>query len=523
MRPIRTAPVLLLLACGLASGCEPTGERAAQREPTSRGTDPSASTPTPPSPHALEKALPQNIIVFIGDGMGQAQIYLAGQLNALSQPGSPPPITARSPLHRLLNFEQLPALGKQLTHSASELVTDSAAAATALACGQRTRNGFLGILPDGTTRTESVAELARDKGMRVGLVTSVSLDHATPAGYYAHQSSRYQYPEIAKDLARSAFHFFGGGGLKAAEGESLSAPAWEALRKVGFEIAEGPEAIAALPPPSAGSRSYALHRPLAAEAALPYASERGEKELRLADYTRHALRALEGPTGFFLMVEGGRIDWAGHDNDAVTVAREVLELDAAVAVALGFLDKHSSNTLVVVTADHETGGLSQAVALGDLLEPIHALSLQRHSVREFAQKWQTRRTSAPPPKFEEFLERAREQWNLEVPDANRPTLRHAARGSWTEAELSRLRQAFEDEKTNASSDRAEGAKPSLPDVARELFLRRNGVSYACRGHTAAPVPIYAAGVGSEQFNTTLYNAEIGQQLVDIVRSLPALR
>ncbi len=446
--------------------------------------------------------------------MGHAQVQLAGQLSGLEDPptigaAQPPPIS------RPLRMEQFPVHGLQLTGSENAIVTDSAAAATALACGRRTANGLLGLAADGVTRLESVAELARDRGMRVGLVTSVSLDHATPAAFYAHQASRANGTAILRDLVESRFDYIGGGGLSVGGSVDGSASPWDELVRSGFTIVRGADAIALSIPTQAPGKTYALHEPLADHNAMPYASERTDGELRLADYTRLALTMLDGPRGFFLMVEGGRIDWAGHENDAVTAAREILELDRALAEALSFQRNRPNDTLIVVTADHETGGLSQLDPGGPPREHALALARQRNSLAAFTKRWTARVRDGSARRFEDFIELAREQWGLvagQTTSAHEP--QETTPGTWTSTEVHELRQAF-DTAPNADAE----SVSALPAKAQQLFLARHGLHYAAREHTAAPVPIYASGPTSEDFAVVLQNDELGRKLIEIVSGL----
>jgi alkaline phosphatase len=296
--------------------------------------------PVPSHDRTLSR--PRNIILFIGDGMGAAHRQ-AARLAAGGQ----------------LAMDRLPVQGGFYTGSANSAVTDSAAAATAMATGVKTYNGLLGMSPDQTVLT-TILEQARHQGKSVGLITNTKVTHATPAGFAAHVPDRRMFTAIAGQMAAAGIDVLLGGG----EDDFLPDSATgcfpgkghrtdhrnliEEMRKSGYTCVCGPEEFSALQPAKAGKllglfSDDGMERPFAPT---------------LADMTAKALAILgKDPDGFFLMVEGGQIDWAGHDNDAANAIGDTLDLDRAVAVAAGFAAR-DGRTLLIVTADHETGGMA---------------------------------------------------------------------------------------------------------------------------------------------------------------------
>ncbi|WP_439184989.1 alkaline phosphatase [Carboxylicivirga taeanensis] len=280
------------------------------------------------------KKRPRNIILFIGDGMGVAQVF-AG-------------ITANNGL----NIEQMPFVGFSKTQSADNYVTDSAAGGTALSTGTRTYNGAIGVDENGEKLT-TILEYAERNGKSTGLVSTSAITHATPASFIAHQPKRSMYEEIAADFLKTDIDVFIGGGAdfftKRADGRNLVLELNQKGYNVGYEVdevenyTEGKLAV------------------LTAVGHNPGYRDRGEM---LTKSTSKAIEILSNGSrkGFFLMVEGSQIDWGGHQNDASYVTGEVLDLDKALAEALKFA-MEDRRTLVVVTADHETGGM--AVLGGD--------------------------------------------------------------------------------------------------------------------------------------------------------------
>ncbi|MFA4944360.1 MAG: alkaline phosphatase [Lentisphaeria bacterium] len=298
---------------------------------------------------------PRNVILFIGDGMGLAQVQAAAVARARAAGASDPAIAGR------LAFEEFPVFGYLTTAAANSFVTDSAAAGTALAGGEKTDNGVIGQTPAGRA-IPSIARAAKAHGRAVGILSSVGFDHATPACFYAHDGARGNYEAIVNQALGSGFDLIFGGGVCAQGWDDARLAA--AARAAGWQFVN-PATLAALTPATAGERllgSFDLN----GNDQLDYAVERqpGNREPRLADLTRKALEILAARIprqgGFFLMAEGGAIDWACHNNAAAAAVGEVLELDQAVRETLAFLAANGllDDTLVVVTADHETGGLA---------------------------------------------------------------------------------------------------------------------------------------------------------------------
>lgn len=289
------------------------------------------------------------VFYFIGDGMGFSNVALAEAYQAQTRG-----VIGMDPLC----FTSFPVLGEATTFSASSQVTCSSAAGTALATGFKTKNNMLGMSPD-TIPLTSIAYKIHDAGYSVGIMTSVQINHATPAAFYAHNASRGAYYEIGEELPKTGFEFFAAGGIIDPCGSKE--PVMESLYKIvadsGYTVACGMEDFNA----KKDAEKILLVRSENSEDNLAYSIERKEGDMRLADLVGAAIEVLErDQDGFFLMAEGGLIDWAGHSNDLASTIFEIQDLDFAVKVAYAFYEKHPDETLIVITADHETGG----VALG---------------------------------------------------------------------------------------------------------------------------------------------------------------
>jgi alkaline phosphatase len=269
---------------------------------------------------------PKNIILYIGDGMGLSQV------------------TAGKVAKGKLEMERCPVTGFVTTWSANFLVTDSAAAATALSTGVKTRNGALGITPDGT-RLKNIVEYAEEKGKATGVAASCALTHATPAGFIVHVSGRKKESEIAEQIAASDVDVLFGSGLS--HFTSTNNPCLPVLQRK-MTVAQTAEEFRNIgTPEKAAALLYPLHPPYAAE-----------RNVSLKELTQKAIEILaQDKDGFFLMVEGAQIDWACHKNDGTNVVNEVVDFDTAAGAGLDFAEKNGE-TLVIITSDHETGGFA---------------------------------------------------------------------------------------------------------------------------------------------------------------------
>jgi alkaline phosphatase len=272
----------------------------------------------------------RNIILFIGDGMGVAQVY--GGMTASDHS---------------LSLEQFPFSGFSKTFSADNYITDSGAGGTAIACGIKTNNGMIGVAPDSTLAI-SIMEIAHRNGLSTGVVSTSSITHATPASFVAHNISRNNYEEIAKDYLNGSIDLFIGGGEDNFRSRKDSLDLAINLQEQGFSV------------------FYTLNELMNTESekiagllAKGHMSKVSEgRDGALGKMTRKAIETLsKNKNGFILMVEGSMIDWGGHDQDLDYVISEMIDLDNAIGVAHKYA-KENKNTLIIVTADHETGGLS---------------------------------------------------------------------------------------------------------------------------------------------------------------------
>lgn len=307
------------------------------------------------------------VFYFIGDGMGFNHVSLAEYWLGYTQGVFD---------SRPLSFSQFPVLGWAVTHSESNLITDSAAAGTALSTGTKTKNGMLGTAPD-STALKSIAYKIHDAGYKVGISSTVGINHATPGAFYGHSASRSDYYSIASEIPSTGFEFFAGGGAIESNGEDGDETSvYEAIEDSGYVIAEGMDDFA-VKKDEAG-KMMLLQENGRLKTELPYAIDMKDTDMTHADLVSASIDFLydEDCPGFFIMSEGGKIDWASHGNDTKAVILETLSLSDAVAEAVEFYNAHPDETLIIVTADHETGGLTLSWEKGydllfDKLEEIH--------------------------------------------------------------------------------------------------------------------------------------------------------
>lgn len=278
---------------------------------------------------------PKNVIMMIGDGMGVAQVY-AG-------------MTANQGHLFLENFKQI---GFSRTHSSNKYITDSAAGGTALSSGYKTYNGAIGVNPD-TIPGKTVLEMSEAKGLATGLVSTSAITHATPASYIAHQGARGSYEDIAADFLKTDIEVFIGGGYKHFAQRADKRDLTKDLEAKGYKVLRNMDEIYQV---KSGK--------LAGLTADEHNNPIPKRTMSLPKSTETALNILsQNKKGFFIMIEGSQIDFGGHANNTIYIVNEMLDFDQAVGKALDFAAK-DGETLIIVTADHETGGL--ALTGGDM-------------------------------------------------------------------------------------------------------------------------------------------------------------
>lgn len=415
-----------------------------------------------------------------------------------------------------LAMSQAPVTGIATTYSKNRYITDSAAGITAIMSGYKTTNGTLNMDSEHRYPYKTVSEHAKERNMKVGIITNVSIDHATPAGIYAHQAKRSDYREIARQLAYSSYDFFAGADfqISGSERDSIITLA----KRNGMIYVNSAIAFRYLEP--GAGRILFIHPDSDYEKALPYVMDMDEESITLPQMLEKAIAMLEGPEGFFIMLEGGKIDWAGHMNDAAAVIHETLEFDASVKLALDFYEKHPKNTLILITADHETGGMSMGTSYGDNMVDLSKLQHQKASFRELTREFREIRDYMLNNMDADSL-RKNPQWafnfvkeqtglgdpslNLEINDNEKANLIAAYERSFEV----RNRSDFFEYIMYGTYD------PFMASVSR-MLSRKAGIGWTTFSHTGVPVPVRAFGTGAEVFGAYYDNTEIAQRLLEVM-------
>jgi len=442
------------------------------------------------------------VFLFIGDGMGQAQVNLTqGYLAALEDRVG----------FGQLNFTKFPQTGFVSTYANNQMITCSAASGTALATGHKTNIGRISMDPAGAESYPSIATKAKTNGYKVGIVTSVSIDHATPAVFYSHQPDRDMYFQIGLDLVNSNFDFFAGGGFLIPEGnlEGKDINLVKFVRQHDFNLINTREEFEKLAP--GRGKTLVLSPRLAGEASLPFSLDMEPGDITLAEYTSKAIRMLDNEQGFFLMVEGGKIDWACHGNDAATVIHEVLAFDKAIGNALAFYENHPDETLIIVTADHETGGLALGNHETGYDSYLGLLRYQKSSIEELNKIIAGFRVNKSGDSEADFTK----MMNVIENETGLNSVQRNTRLSGTE--LSLMKRTFIESVYGKGSEKGTyGDSEPFIDAAIGLLAEKAGISWGSHAHTCVSVPVYAIGTGAERFSGYIDNTDIPKLIGELM-------
>ena len=437
---------------------------------------------------------PNYIFFFIGDGMGTAQVTNAQLYNARVLGNSTPLLSTTFPVASMAT-----------THSASSDVTDSAAAGTALSTGHKTVNGMLGVTPDSVAVT-SVAKKLFDAGYGVGIVTSVAIDDATPGAFYAHVPSRSQYYDIGRQLAECGYQFAAGASLRGAfDKQGNPTDLMKYFDEANVSVSYGLDSI-----DTTAQRLLVLspfHKEKQNEIGFTIDSIAGA--LTLPALTRAGLDQLKrtSPDRFFMMVEGGNIDHAGHGNDGGTILREVINFNQALQEAYDFYLAHPDETLIVVTADHETGGMSVGCRETGYSVRLENAAGQKISKEEFSNLCRAMLRSRRIYTWDDMQEILRDELGFGV------------NLKLTPEETERLHTMFDEvfEKRASGLDQ-KTLYATFDGFTNEVFNilnAKSGMGWTTGGHSGMPVPVYAVGVDSQLFSPLNDNTDIPAKILSI--------
>lgn len=469
---------------------------------------------------------PKYVFLFIGDGMSYPQIQATNYyLSAMADDGDEI-LTSQNNL----NMMDFPVAGSAQTYDSTSFCPDSASTATSISTGHKTYSGTINMDEKMETSYETIAEkLKEQKGYKIGILSSVNLNHATPAAFYAHQASRNSYYEIGQELIASNFDYFAGGGLLQPTGaEEDQADLYELAKEAGYNVVNTKADAEALTADS--GKTIVIDETLADGDSMSYAMDLEEGEWGLADYVEKGIEVLDNDTGFFMMVEGGKIDWACHANDAASTITDTVALDEAVGKAVEFYNEHPDETLILVTGDHETGGLTIGFAGTDYDTFLTNISNQKISYAKFDSDYVSAYKENKTD-FDTVMADVTELFGLQAPNGGEEAAQQADSkdqhpeseenaGSlvMTEYEYNKLKAAY-DETMSRTGEEEEfgqeeyilyGSYEPLTVTITHILNNKSGINFGSYAHTGLPVEVFAMGAGQEQFegyydNTDIFN------------------
>ena len=522
-RLIATMLAVLTLTAVLA-GCSTQAETAATPEATAApaATEaPAQETPAQQEPEA--PAAPKYVFLFIGDGMSYPQIQsTADYLGAMQDPETYLLANTSVKEHQgailagpsALNFMNFEAAGSAVTYDSNSFCPDSASTATSISTGHKTYSGTINMDETGSVAYETIAEkLHAQLGMKIGVISSVNLNHATPAAFYAHQASRNSYYEIGLELIDSGFEYFAGGGLlkpNGADGDKDSL--YDLATAAGYTVVNT-QAEAAN---AQGDKLILIDENLADADAMAYELDRTDDMWALSDYVAKGIEVLDNENGFFMMCEGGKIDWACHATDAASTILDTVALTDAVQVAIDFAAQHPDETLILVTGDHETGGLTIGFAGTNYDTYLTQLQSQKISFAKFDSDYVAAYKENNTP-FEDVLADIESLFGLktEGEEGDRLVL--------TPYELQQIKTAYEKSiaGTETGMDAQQeyvlyGTYEPLTVTITHVLNSKSGVSFTSYSHTGLPVAVLADGVGADAFNGYYDNTDIYNKLAALL-------
>lgn len=511
------AVIAVILALTMFACTAATGNNTPSNTAATVTAAPAANTPSA-TPIPVKALSAKYVFLFIGDGMGYPQINTA---EILAQQISNPGIIG---VERM-EFTQFPYAGSVTTYDAESFCPDSASTGTAMASGNKTLGGVINMDVTKTKKFTIISELAKASGYKVGVVSSVSLDHATPACFYAKQASRGDYYDIGLQLVNSGYDYFAGGGLLQPTGKEGDKPDLiEIAKQNGFAVPTTNEDILALNESS--GRVLAISPVLADAKSLPYELDRlrgGADSLSLAQFTQKGIDVLDNDKGFFMMVEGGKVDWACHANDAASAMYDTLALNDAVGVALDFANQHPDETLILVTGDHETGGLTigfAATGYSTFFEKTLSQDMSFINYDEtFVKQMRDNNVS-----FEDAMASITETFGLIAPDAPEANNEASAGMVLTEGEYQKLREAYAlsmipsgERQFDEAQNILYGTYEPLSVTCTHILNNKAGIGWTSYAHTGVPIPVFAYGAGADVFGGSYDNTDIFKKLVKLMK------
>jgi alkaline phosphatase len=444
---------------------------------------------------------PKYIFYFIGDGMGLGPVMATEAYIRL----------AHNDEHPLI-MTQFPVATWAQTWSASSPVTDSAAAGTALSTGYKTKNGMLGMTPDSVSVT-SIARILKDDGYGVGIISSSAIDDATPGAFYAHVPYRSMYYEVGKDAAASGYDFFGGSGLRGnVDKKGNATDLYDLLAKNNYKIYRGAEGAKNLS--TTTDKKVILLNPenYGNVNQMGYVVDNRGGDgigLTLPMTTEVCINHLvkNSPDKFFMMCEGSLIDHALHSNDGSAAIKEVIDLNQCIEQAYQFYLSHPDETLIVVTADHDTGGMStgcKSTGYNAFFNNVDCQKITRDRMSEYFKVLLASRQVFTWEDMQEYLKENFDFWGtVKVTEAQEQELKDVFNSTF-------VQRTAQDEKGLYNDSNAFAA------AVMRVYANSTGFGFTTPNHTGNPVPVFAIGVGSERFTHRYNNSDIPKTILSIL-------
>lgn len=489
-----------------------------------------------------QAGVPKYVFLFIGDGMSYPQVQLTNYYLSASQGQNAGTVTVEGEEKTKLDSKNnltmmnFPIAGSAQTYDSTSFAPDSASTATSIATGNKTWSGSINVSEDFTQTYETIAEkLKAQKDMKIGILSTVNLNHATPAAFYAHQASRSSYYDIGLEMIDSGFDYFAGGGLLQPTGKEKDKEDLYALAEAaGYKVVQTQAEAEALK--AEDGKVIAIDEHLADSSAMSYELDRAEEEWALADYVEKGIEVLDNDNGFFMMVEGGKIDWACHANDAASTITDTIAFDNAVEKAVEFYNEHPEETLIIVTGDHETGGLTIGFAGTDYDTFLKNFENQKISYAkydsDYVSGYKENKTD-----FETVMKDVTELFGLQVPagtDSETTQQKDSADQHpesdndgalvMTEYEYGQLKTAYETtmSRTGEEAEFAQdeyiryGSYEPLTVTITHILNNKSGINFGSYAHTGLPVEVLVQGVGAESFDGYYDNTDIYSKMAALL-------
>lgn len=537
----------MMLAAAL-TGCTGTGTQqesagqTGQSQEESLAPAESQASAESTSVEETQAGVPKYVFLFIGDGMSYPQVQLTNYYLSASQGQNAGTVTVEGEEKTKLDSKNnltmmsFPIAGSAQTYDSTSFAPDSASTATSIATGNKTWSGSINVSEDFTQTYETIAEkLKAQKDMKIGILSTVNLNHATPAAFYAHQASRSSYYDIGLEMIDSGFDYFAGGGLLQPTGKEKDKEDLYALAEAaGYKVVQTQAEAEALK--AEDGKVIAIDEHLADSSAMSYELDRAEEEWALADYVEKGIEVLDNDKGFFMMVEGGKIDWACHANDAASTITDTIALDNAVEKAVEFYNEHPEETLIIVTGDHETGGLTIGFAGTDYDTFLKNFENQKISYAkydsDYVSGYKENKTD-----FETVMKDVTELFGLQAPagtDSETTQQKDSADQHpesdndgalvMTEYEYGQLKAAYETtmSRTGEEAEFAQdeyiryGSYEPLTVTITHILNNKSGINFGSYAHTGLPVEVLVQGVGAESFDGYYDNTDIYSKMAALL-------